>query len=226
MARPLTASDADILNAAGNVIARRGPDAFSLAEVAEEVGLSRAAIILRFKSTRALKITLLTKLVESFANDLRALPKSPSGDNLLRVAAFIGTYVHSRESSARFFANFTANLQDRELLELESKRGEALRTAISDVMPEVNASHEAAVNAFRTHLTGNIMSWLSLDDADSRGYLVRRTMEWLRLVRVPFSEEVARELLNLSAQGGGRGKRAANAARVKTTRTRKRGLKA
>src|SRR5579864_2718623 len=97
MARPFTATDEDILNAAGRVIARRGPDGFSISEVAADVGLSRAAIILRFKSTHALKVTLLTRMVEQFAFALKALPQTASGDNVLRLAGFIGGYVRSRD---------------------------------------------------------------------------------------------------------------------------------
>src|SRR5581483_11914618 len=107
MGRPFTATDDDILQAAGKVIARRGPDGFSIAEVAADVGLSRAAIILRFKSTAALKVTLLNRMVEKFAAALRTLPQAPGGDNLLRLAAFIGGYIRSRESLASFFATYS-----------------------------------------------------------------------------------------------------------------------
>src|SRR5580700_6001256 len=124
MGRPFTASDDDILNAAGKVIARRGPDAFSIAEVAADVGLSRAAIILRFKSTHALKVILLARMVEQFATRLKTLPQTPSGDNVLRLAAFIGGHVHSRQSLARFFSTYSTNTQHRDLLELELRRGE------------------------------------------------------------------------------------------------------
>ena len=195
MGRPFTASDEDILHAAGKVIARRGPDAFSIAEVAADVGLSRAAIILRFKSTHALKVTLLARMVEGFASRLKALPQSPSGDNVLRLAAFVGSHVHSREGSARFFSTYTTNVQDHDLRELERKRGEALFAAISNVLPEVAIDHASAVAAFSAHLGGSIVAWLAHDDDDSRGYLVMRTREWLKLAGIAFSEDVAEELL-------------------------------
>src|SRR5262245_12990227 len=103
MARPLTVSDDQILRAAGKLIHRDGPAAFSIAQVANQVGLSRAAIILRFKSTQALKIASLRQMVEQFETALSALPKSPGGDNLLQLAAFIGERVGTRHGSARFF---------------------------------------------------------------------------------------------------------------------------
>jgi len=222
MGRPFTASDEQILQAAGKVIARRGPDDFTLAEVAEEVGLSRAAIILRFKSTHALKVTLLTQMVERFARALEVLPTSPGGNNVLRLAAFIGRYAGTRESSARFFAGFTSNLRNRELLELERKRGEALREAISRVMPRVSIEHESAIIAFRTHLTGTIMAWLSADEVDSRAYMVMRTREWLKLAGVAFDEAVVREL-TAEESGSSEGKKSAvGSTRARPPRARKR----
>jgi AcrR family transcriptional regulator len=195
MARPFTATDDDILNAAGKVIARRGPDGFSISEVAADVGLSRAAIILRFKSTHALKVTLLTRMVERFAEALQSLPRTPSGDNILRLSGFIGAYVRSRESLASFFSTYSTNLQYPDLLALELKRGQALREAVSSVMPETALDHDSAVAAFSAHLTGTIMAWLAAEDKSSRHFLVMRTRDWLVLAGIPFHEEVLAELV-------------------------------
>lgn len=222
MGRPFTFSDEQILHAAEKVIARRGPDDFTLAEVAGEVGLSRAAIILRFKSTHALKVTLLTQMVERFARAVEVLPTTPSGNNALTLAAFVGSYVGTRESSAKFFASYTSNIRNRELLELEKKRGEALQQAISRVMPEVSIDHESAVIAFRTHLTGTIIAWLSLEHADSRAYLVLRTREWLTLAGVAFDEAHVQELIAADAVSSARKKPAGRGARPRVTRARKR----
>ena len=222
MGRPFTATDEQVLQAAGRVIARRGPDDFTLAEVAEEVGLSRAAIILRFKSTHALKVTLLTRMVERFARAVEVLPTTPGGNNVLRLAAFIGTHVGTRESSARFFAGYTSNIRNRELLELERQRGEVLQQAIARVLPKVGIDHESAIIAFRTHLTGTIMAWLSLEQADSRAYMVMRTREWLKLAGVEFDEAVVQELTGVDAGAAERKKPTVRSARPKGTRARKR----
>lgn len=195
MGRPFTASDEQVLQAAAKVLLRRGPDGFSVAEVASEVGIGRAAIILRFKSTHALKMILLTQFVEQFAVHIGALPKLGGGDGLLQLAAFIGSYVRSRENGARFFARFSANLEDPDLTKLETRRGDILRKAISQTMPKVAIGHEAAVTAFLAHLTGSILAWISLEQSDSRGYLVARTREWLKLASIPFSDKVAQQLV-------------------------------
>lgn len=218
MGRPFTASDEEVLQAAAKVLLRRGPDGFSIAEVASEVGIGRTAIILRFKSTHALKMTLLTHFVEQFAAKVAALPKVSGGDGLLQLAGFIGEHVRSRENGAKFFAGFSANLQDPDLMALEAKRGDILRKAISEAMPKVSIAHESAITAFLAHLSGSILAWISLvDDSQPRRYLVARTKEWLKLAAIPFSEKVAERLSDAQPRVVDTDKTVTSRARSKTT---------
>ncbi len=191
MARPQLASDDEILQAALAVISRRGPDSFTLSEVAAKVGLSRAAIILRFKSTQALKIKLLTRMVEHFVKSLETLPTSPGGDNLIEVAAFIGGIIPHRANLASFFVVYSGNIKDELLAELERKRGNALSEAVSRVTPKVSIAHDSAVRAFMAHLSGTILDWQALDDTDAKAYMVERTKEWLTLAQIPYGEDRA-----------------------------------
>lgn len=191
MARTSAVSDEKIFEAARTVIARRGADGFTLSEVASDVGLSRAAIILRFKSTHDLKITILGRMVDQFIDLLGHLPKLSGGDQLIEVAEFIGEYAGNKDSSASFFSDYSHTLKDTELLALEKRRGDALHLAITHVMPETKIDRNSAVTAFRAHLTGCIMAWVASDEPDARSYLAERTREWLRLVGIPFTNEPA-----------------------------------
>ena len=56
MPRKKLLSDADVLAAAGRVFTRVGPSRFTLADVAEEAGLSPATLVQRFGSKRALML--------------------------------------------------------------------------------------------------------------------------------------------------------------------------
>ena len=188
MGRLQSVTDHEILQAARKVIAKRGPDAFTLSEVAEEVGLSRAAIILRFKSTQALKVRIVTEQVEQFLEAMAKIEAEPGGDGLLQVAAFLGAYVGNRKGSASFFRSYSSNVQDRELVKLENDRGVALRAVVSRAMPKVSIEHDAAVDAFNAHIAGCIINWLASSEPDAYSFLVRRTKEWLRLVGIPYSE--------------------------------------
>lgn len=189
MARTQTVSDDEILMAARNVITRRGVHGFTLTDVASEVGLSRAAIILRFQSTHELKVRLMTRMTDAFISRLATLPSAPGGDNLLEVAAFIGGNLGNRDSVPSFFANYTANMEERELAAIEIRRGAALRTAILTVMPDTRIDREAAAELFNAHITGIIMNWVATDEADAVAFLVQKSKQWLRLAGIPFNAE-------------------------------------
>jgi hypothetical protein len=139
------------------------------------------------------------------------------------LAAFIGGYVGTRDNGARFFANYyNSNVRNRELLELEHKRGHALHQAIARVMPRVAIDHEAAVIAFRSHLSGTIMAWISLESPDPRHYMVLRTREWLQLAGVAFDEAVVEELAGVESAAPERRRAAVKAAGSKVVRARRR----
>lgn len=58
MARHKTLGDAAVLEGATRVIARRGPSAFTLRDVGEEVGLSPSTLVQRFGTKRGLLIAI------------------------------------------------------------------------------------------------------------------------------------------------------------------------
>lgn len=188
MARTPTVSDEVILEAAGEVLWKRGVDGFTIAEVAKSVGLSRAALILRFTSTQALKVTLLKQMVERFSRLMSELPTTPGGDSLMELAAFIGRHANTRSSSAAFWAIYHSNLNDPDLSALEIERGMILRKAIFQMMPETRIDRDSAVAAFNAHLGGTMLALLAEEGAEPYEYLLERTREWLRLAGIPFSD--------------------------------------
>jgi len=186
MARTQTVTDEEILQAAKRVIWRRGYDAFTLSDVAEEVGLSRAAIILRFQNTRALKLRLTAKMVDDFTARLAALPASRDGQGLIELARFIGAGIGSKSSTRAFMLRIKANQDDPELAAIDAKHVAAYHADISARMPKTAIAHDAAVTAFRAHLSGAMQNWEQSDSADAESYLVARTEEWLQLAHIPL----------------------------------------
>jgi len=80
MSRPRTKTDAAVLGAAAEVIARLGPGNFTLADIAKEAGLAPATLIQRFGSKHGL-ILALVKLsaegTEACFDRVRAAHRSP-----------------------------------------------------------------------------------------------------------------------------------------------------
>jgi len=193
MARPQIVSDAEILIAARRVIGRRGYDQFTLSEVADEVGLSRGAIILRFKSTQALKAKLASHMIASFISYLRALPVLRSGDGLIHFAAAIGALVR-QESLASFMVVFRGNLQDPDLAKLERERAAVYHEAIAARMPRSALPRDAAATLFQAVLGGAIMQWEVQSGVGASDFLVARAKDWLTLARIDFSKDYTASL--------------------------------
>jgi len=192
MARPQTLSDQEILDAARRVIVRQGYEAFTLSEVAEAVGLSRAALTLRFKSAQDLKVRLTTQMVESFIAKLAALPAARSGDGLLELVALIGDMLRNREGVSSFFIVHHANFADPVLAALELKRGQAWTDAISARMPKTAISHEGAVRGFQALIGGAIMQWGPIKGVEAKDYLLARAQDWLTLAQIDFTKRAAK----------------------------------
>jgi TetR/AcrR family macrolide resistance operon transcriptional repressor len=190
MARPQTVSDDQILMSAWKVIARRGYDSFTLVEVAEEVGLSRAAIILRFKSTKALRLRLTAYMTDRFEERLEALPASRSGDALIDFADMIGKWVANHDKLATFMRVLRGNIQDEELAAEERRRGEVLQRAITLRMPKTVLNPKSAVLSFMAQLSGSIMQWEVESGVSPSDYLVARTQDWLTLAQIEFTTRI------------------------------------
>jgi TetR/AcrR family macrolide resistance operon transcriptional repressor len=193
MPRPQAVTDAEILSAARRVIGRRGYERFTLSEVAKEVGLSRGAIILRFKSTQALKVELATRMIANFIAFLRELPVMRSGDGLIHFAAAIGGTVR-HENLASFMAVFRGNIRDPDLAKVERQRALIFREAIAARMPDSALPCDAAVDLFQAHLGGAILQWEALSSVSASEYLVALTKDWLTLARIDFTKDYSAQL--------------------------------
>ena len=208
MARPQTATDDEIMSAARRVIARRGCDRFTLSEVAEEVGVSRGAIISRFKSTQALKIQLASHIMASNMSFLTSLPVLRSGDGLIHFAAAIG-------GNLAYFGAMTFKEPALEKLELEHTQ--RFREAVAARMPKSALPRDAAVILFEAHLGGAIKQWLALKGVSAADYLVARTKDRLTLARISFTKTYTASLAS-PAEKRTRGK--ATAQRGRQTRAK------
>lgn len=194
MARPQLASDEEILSAAERVLVKLGGHLFSIAAVAEEVGLSRAAIILRFKSTEALREEVVRRMVQAFVERMEAIDEGRSGNALLVVANAVGAQIAKRDRGTGFFAGNTSNQSGTMMRELARVRGETLGRAIAKAMPKIRIAASDAVSLFSSHLAGTVLAWQSQTDADPQAFLIERTCKWLDLAGIAYDASYAKSL--------------------------------
>jgi AcrR family transcriptional regulator len=114
MARPRTVSDDEILAATIRAMTRLGPVKLTLADVAEEAGLSPAALIKRFGSKRGLLLAVSsagsTGMAESF-RELRRRYASPL-EALLVATTFMARHTKSAEELANHLAFLQIDVTD------------------------------------------------------------------------------------------------------------------
>jgi TetR/AcrR family macrolide resistance operon transcriptional repressor len=87
MPRPKLKSDDEVLEAATAVLKRCGPVNFTLSEVANEVGLSRAALIQRFTNRDTLLVRMMERSVGQVRVHLDAMPAGRRAARALGVLA-------------------------------------------------------------------------------------------------------------------------------------------
>lgn len=188
MARPLSVTDSQILDAMNAALVELGTHGLSISEVARRVGLSRAAISQRFGTLDDLKRLLMKRLLREFEERLAAVRIEAGAPGLIRIAELVGNMIGAREQFSNFMFRYSININDPILIGLEEQRGEILRALIAKTMPLTAIETTAAVDAFMAHLTGSIMNWQASRHPEATAFLKERTLNWIRLTGIPLED--------------------------------------
>jgi len=191
MARPLSVTDDEVLDAAQKVMALRGPSAFSISEVARQLGLSRAAITFRFSGPEELKRMTFARAIARMESEVANWSIEQGSEGLLEIAARIGRMVGGGKSFGSFLMRFSENLDDPAGIEMEVRRGQIVRDAVGRAMPETCVSQSEAIDTFMANISGSLMALRATPDVDAVQFMLDRTNVWLRLTGL--MPEVGRE---------------------------------
>jgi AcrR family transcriptional regulator len=107
--RPKTASDAAILEAAARLLTRLGPARLRLEDVAREVGLSPATLLLRFKTKRKLLLAVAEHGISGMAESFHA--RRRASQSALHVVTDVSDCVREIAAEPQQLANLLAFLQ-------------------------------------------------------------------------------------------------------------------
>lgn len=191
MARPPTATDTQILDAAARVLSESGADGFTLAAVARAVGITRAAITFRFENAQNLRLRAVERNVAVFEERMGNITVERGGNGLLAIATRIGAMPRSPQNLLSFIQLSHSHFADDELRQLEERRGEAMFAAIDQAMPLDIADRAGAMATFAAHLTGSLIAWSVSGEADGGAFLRDRTITWLNLVGIACDPQAA-----------------------------------
>lgn len=181
-ARPRKASDEDVFAAVARVMARVGPSELTLAEIAEEAGLTAGALVQRFGSKRQLLVTLAQGVASStdqMIADLRAVHPSPL-DTLRAYADCFADMAESPAALARNLAYLQNDITDPLLRGPLQQQARATRVGFERLLTEAVQSAELArgtdvralARTVELTLGGSLMSWAIYQEG--------KAVDWLR----------------------------------------------
>jgi AcrR family transcriptional regulator len=183
--RPRLASDAEILMAVLRTIARLGPNALTLADVAEDAGLSAPALIKRFGSKRGLLLAAAADVAAGhlylFAG-LREEHSSPL-DALLNIGDCLSVMGTTREQMARTLAFFSLDLTDPEFREHALTGARTFHTGLRALVRDAVGAGElekcdtgALARALQATIQGALLDW-AIQGEGALGAWIKRDLK-------------------------------------------------
>lgn len=189
-------SDEEVLDATARVVARRGPLRFTLAEVADEVGVTASALVQRFDSKRALLLALVRRGVDDvdarFAS-ARATHDAPLDALHAALAAGAGT-LRTRADAASAVAFLELDLRDDDFHALALDYFARFERGVRALLDEAAARRDlkgadvaALARAVEVAYNGALIRW-AIRGGETGGDAMRRDVEavlapWRRLKR-------------------------------------------
>lgn len=176
MPRSKTLSDREVLTAALQVLGSRGPG-FTLSDLAEQVGLSRATLIQRFGNRSA----LLVRMAEQEVLDTRAwLDSLPAEHGPKALWHFLQQVVGSMGSGDGFSVRVTLaalEAEDPALRHLADERYKLVQQAIAARLPQ---SSNQAQTALHLHaiIAGATMQWVASKRSMTLSQFVLDRLKW------------------------------------------------
>ena len=178
MPRPKTVDDNTVLDAALKIMLRPQREAFTLSDVATEVGLSRAALIQRFQNRDGLQLRVAERGLQMLEEYLQEAPSHQGVDD---VWTFLRTLVNSMGSDDRLpslLMMLRDDMVDKELNTIAKARKRLIRNAISERLPDASEGQ----NDMLASLIQATMQGAALQaGVDSPSELKRHILDHIRL---------------------------------------------
>lgn len=176
MPRPKLVSDEDVLAASLEVLATQGI-AFTLADLARRVGLSRATLIQRFGDRDAILRRMAEFEVSAARDWINAFPKGDGAEGLWR---FLEAIVRGMGGGEGFSARVqiaALEVRDPALRALAEERYQLVQAAIAERLPEGLPHRETAAHLHAV-IAGATMQWVVTDGTTDLSDFVLDRLRW------------------------------------------------
>ena len=176
-------SDEDVFAAAQRVMERRGPHELTLADIAEEAGVTAGRLVQRFGSKRALMVALSERFAGSAGSvfaQLRAAGRAPLA-TLRAYGACMAGLAATPEAALRNLAYLQQDLADDTLRRHLVKNARATRREMEKLLEEAIAAGELSGDAdvrslartVETVINGALMTWATYRQGTAAAWIDR-----------------------------------------------------
>jgi AcrR family transcriptional regulator len=195
--RPQKVTDDDVFAAAQRAMSRHGPHELTLADIAEEAGVTPGRLVQRFGSKRALLVALSERFADSAGaifTGLRAAHRSPLA-TVRAYAQCMADLAPTPEALLRNLAYLHGDLSDEVLRRHLVDNARASRREIERLLKAAVAAGElrhgtevrSLARAVESMIGGSLMSWATYREGKAVDW-IRRDLEavlapWLRPTR-------------------------------------------
>lgn len=178
MPRPKLHSDEFILDAALGVLLRKGPSAFTLSDVAEAVGISRAALIQRFKDKATLHQRVMERTTQEVRDYFTNADFKTGLDPLWLMLKDLIAGMGSGPGTEGYLLLLWGDIQEPSLQALAAERNRLVLEAIETRLPDTPHAPEPTAGLIQTVIQGACMQWL----VEPKGELATFMTEQTRMI--------------------------------------------
>jgi TetR/AcrR family macrolide resistance operon transcriptional repressor len=179
--RPKLHSDEAVLDATMEVLLRRGPAEFTLNDVAVELGMSRAALIQRFKNKDTLYLRAMERSGAQRRDYLASMPVEVGARGLWRFLTEIVSGMGTGEGLDSYLLLAWKDLRDTTLRRMALERNLMVRKAIAARLPE-SAERDEVAAVLQDVIAGATMQWMVERKPPLTRYVLERLRRVLRLL--------------------------------------------
>jgi AcrR family transcriptional regulator len=181
--RPQKVTDDEVFAAAFRVMSRRGPHELTLAEIAEESGVTAGRLVQRFGSKRALLMTISERFAGSAAPVFAGLRAAHGGPlaTLRAYAACMADLAPTPEALLRNLAYLQGDLADEVLRSNLVENARASRKEIEGLLDAAVAVGElrrqvdvrSLARTVETVIGGSLMTWATYREGKAADWIGR-----------------------------------------------------
>lgn len=182
MPRPKLHSDDTILAAAQQVLLTRGPSNFTLSDVANAVGISRAALIQRFSDKATLHLKVMERSTQEVRDYFAAAPKQTGLDPLWAMLKDLIGGMGAGDGFAGYLLLEWSDVVDDRLNALAQERSGLVLDAILTRLPQKPHDPGTAAGLIQSVIQGATMQWLIDKQGALNSFVIARTRQLLQIL--------------------------------------------